>query len=578
MKPLTRSTSRRSHCVASMLVAAVLATAGCSPGARSVPPVGGNQSTAAGGRQTVHIVIKVPAKSAATVGRRPAYISPATQSITVAITGSATETVSANLTPSSTGCTSTLASTTCTLSLALNPGTYTAAVTTYDGTNETGNVLSAGQDVNFTVVQGQNNTISLVLNGVPVALEVAAQSASVIGTMGAGFTVAGLTLSGTLQAVALDADGDLIVGAGAPTFTIAQSSGTSFTIGQPTTAMPNSFTLTAPSSGATGSFTVTAAYPDSTCSTGGAVCTAAFSATGHGQYVVASVGSVYEVWAPPYTAAPVTLSGVTGSLQLIESAAFDAAGNLYVVDSQYNGGAGQILEYAPPYTGAPTSIGAGTLSDPTAILIGPDGKMFVSSFDNSSVFVWTPPYTGAPTTITTDVTTPSSLALDSSENLFVSNFSGSAADEFVPPYTGAPTLLNGTNMSTSIRVAPTGEAFIIDIGLSGMLEFTPPYTGTPTTLTNGVNNPEDVVFRGDGTMFVVQPAGVTLFAPPYTAPGTTVSITNGAGVAAALDDASDLFVAEYSNDTIAAYTPPYTGAAAKTLTASGTVYDVDVSR
>jgi len=79
-------------------------------------------------------------------------------------------------------------------------------------------------------------------------------------------------------------------------------------------------------------------------------------------------------------------------------------------------------------------------------------------------------------------------------------------------------------------------------------------------------------------MFVVQPAGVTLFAPPYTTPGTTVSISNGAGVAAALDDASDLFVAEYSNDNIAVYTPPYTGAAAKTLTASGIVYDVDVSR
>ena len=559
-----------------MLVAAALVLAGCSPGARSVPPTG--QAAAAAGRQTVHLIVNVPAKSAATRARRPAYISPATQSITVAITGSATQNVTANLTPTSTGCSSTLASTICTLSLLLSPGTYTAVVTTYDGLNATGNVLSAGQDVNVTVAAGQSNTISLVLNGVPAAIQVAAQSASVSGSMAAGLTIAGLTLSGTLQAVGLDADGDVIVGAGAPTFTIAQSSGTSFTIGQPTAAAPNSFTLTAPSSGAAGAFTVTAAYPDSTCSTGGAVCTATFSATGHGQYVVASVGSVYKVWAPPYTGTPVTLSGVTGSLQLIESATFDAVGNLYVVDSQYNGGAGQILAYAPPYTGAPTSIGAGTLSDPTAILIGPDGKMFVSSFDNSTVFVWTTPYTGAPTAVTTDVNLPSSLALDSSEDLFVSNFSGSAADEFVPPYTGAPTLLNGTNMTASIRVAPTGEAFLIDIGLSGMLEFTPPYTGTPTTLTNGVNNPYDVAFRGDGTMFVVQPSGVTLFAPPYTTPGTTVTIPSAGGVAIALDDASNLFVANYATNTVTAYVPPYTGAAALTLGAGGTVYDVDVSR
>jgi hypothetical protein len=111
-----------------------------------------------------------------------------------------------------------------------------------------------------------------------------------------------------------------------------------------------------------------------------------------------------------------------------------------------------------------------------------------------------------------------------------------------------------------------------------MLEFVPPYTGTPTTLTNGVNNPLDVVFRGDGTMFVSQPSGVTLFAPPYTTPGAAIAVPAGGPVAMALDDASDLFVANYSSDTITSYTPPYTGAAARTLTAGGTVYDVDVSR
>jgi hypothetical protein len=559
-----------------------MAAAGCGHGSSAVPSAGpSGTSGLSHQRQPVRFVIKVPAKTTTSASaRRPAYISPATQSITVAITGSATQTLNANLSPTSSGCTSTLASTICALSVSLDPGTYTAAVTTYDGANETGNVLSAGQDVNFTVAQGQNNAIVLTLSGVPTAIEVNAQSASVTGTIGAGFTLNGLTMGGTLQAVALDADGDVIIGAGAPTFTVAQSSGTSFTIVQPTTTAPNSFTLTAPSSGAAGTFTIAAAYPDATCSTSGAVCAATFSATGHGQYVVASVGgTVYEVWAPPYTAPPVTLSGVVNSLQLIDSAAFDAAGNLYVVDSGANGNDGAILAYAPPYTGAPTSIGSGILSDATGILIGHDGKMFVTSFDNNTVFVWTPPYTGAPLAITTDVNTPSSLALDSNEDLFVSSFYGSSALEFTPPYTGAPTVLNGTNQSLSIHVAPTGEAFLIEPTLSGLLEFTPPYSGTPTTLTSGINAPQDVVFRGDGTMFVSQASGVvTLYAPPYTTPGTTVTIPSSGGVAAALDDASDLFVANYSTDTLTAYLPPYTGAAALTLAAGGTVYDVDVSR
>jgi hypothetical protein len=559
-----------------MLVLLAFLTTGCGGGS-AVPSTHAPAGASSDG--TLKIAITIPAKSAASALRRPAYISPSTQSITVAITGTATQTVTANLTPTSSGCSSTLASTVCVLTLALGPGTYNAAVSTFDGANATGNELSAGQNIGFTIVAGAANTINIVLNGIPANLTLVPASGAMVATGGpTSFTLNGI-VPGTLQAEALDADGNIIAGVGAPAFSVAQTGGASFTLTNPTTTAPNTIVLGQPAtSGQAATYTLTASYPDATCSTSGAICTLNFSVTSHQQVLVASVGSSYEVWEPPYTGAPITLSGVTGSLQLVNSAAFDAAGNLYVVDSQYNGGAGQILAYAPPYSGAPTSIGAGTLSDPTAIAIGPDGKMFVTSFDNSTVYVWTPPYAGAPTAVTTDVTTPSSLALDANEDLFVSNFGGSAALEFTPPYTGAPTLLNGTNMSASIHVAPLGEVFLIDIGLSGMLEFLPPYTGTPTTLSNGVNNPQDVAFAGNGTMFVSESSGVAEFPPPYSAPSASFSTATGGGVALAIDAASELFSGNYNNDSVTIYPPPYTGTAYKTLTTSGTVYDVDLSR
>jgi hypothetical protein len=554
---------------------ACLAT-GCGGGS-AIPAA--HTAAAANSDGTLKLAITIPAKTTASAIRRPAYISPSTQSITVAITGTATQTVTANLTPTSSGCSSTLASTVCVLTLTLGPGTYNAAVSTFDGANATGNELSAGQDIGFTIVAGATNTINIVLNGIPASLTLLPATAAIVATGGpTSFTLNGI-VPGKLQAEALDADGNIIAGAGAPAFSVSQTGGASFTLTNPTSTAPNTIGLGQPAtSGQAATYTLTASYPDATCSASGAICTLNFSVTSHQQVLVASVGSGYEVWEPPYTGTPITLSGVTGSLQLVNSAAFDASGNLYVVDSQYNGGAGQILAYAPPYTGAPTSIGAGSLNDPTGIAIGPDGKMFVTSFDNSTVYIWTAPYTGAPTTVTTDVTTPSSLALDASEDLFVSNFSGSAALEFAPPYTGAPTLLNGTNMSTSIHVAPLGEAFLIDVGLNGLLEFLPPYTGTPTTLSNGVNNPQDVAFSGTGTMFVSQVNNIAVFLPPYTGTPTSITLPTGSGVALALDAASELFSANYSNDSITVYVAPYTSAAYTTVTASGTVYDVDLSR
>ena len=54
---------------------------------------------------------------------------------------------------------------------------YTATLTTYDGYDAgtqtaTGNVLSTGQNVGFTIHPGQANTIALALSGVPAQLVV----------------------------------------------------------------------------------------------------------------------------------------------------------------------------------------------------------------------------------------------------------------------------------------------------------------------------------------------------------------------------------------------------------------------
>lgn len=67
-------------------------------------------------RRQRDLTIKVPnASSTQSTERRPQYVSPATQSMTVAISGPTDVNETANLTPTSSGCASTLASTLCTL-------------------------------------------------------------------------------------------------------------------------------------------------------------------------------------------------------------------------------------------------------------------------------------------------------------------------------------------------------------------------------------------------------------------------------------------------------------------------------
>jgi DNA-binding beta-propeller fold protein YncE len=170
-------------------------------------------------------------------------VSSSTQSITIDITphlGSTPVTgfpVTENLTSTSPGCTSTQSGTVCTMTLTLTPGAYDATLTTFDGTNGTGNQLSAAQDLPFTVVLNQSNTIPLVLGGILASMQLVA-GAGVTAQHLSVFTLAG-NASGALEAYGIDADGNTIIGAGGPAVTATTSDATQITVAAPTANAPN---------------------------------------------------------------------------------------------------------------------------------------------------------------------------------------------------------------------------------------------------------------------------------------------------------------------------------------------------
>ncbi|MGD1068105.1 MAG: hypothetical protein ABR975_14955, partial [Vulcanimicrobiaceae bacterium] len=256
----------------------------------------------------MRFTIAVPkATGTASARRMPRYVSPATTSMTVNVVTDpgavsvVSETVS--LTTTSSGCSSTLASTVCTLSITLAPGSYDASISTADAS---ATELSHGQLVDFTIAEGQTNTVALTLSGIPASVQVIGSALAVHGSQSAGFTLYGLVAQ-PLVVEALDPDGNVIVGPGSPTFTVASVSGSGFTIANPTTTAPNTATLTPPgTNGTTEVFSVTAAYGDGTCALSGAVCSATFTVKNDVQtmFLASETNNKVLEYAPPYTGAP----------------------------------------------------------------------------------------------------------------------------------------------------------------------------------------------------------------------------------------------------------------------------------
>lgn len=261
--------------------ALVASLAGCGGSAGSVTPNGHAAGAAARTRAQLVLKIPRPATGAAplSASRRPAYLSPATASVTVTVylQGSGTPLAgypqTANLTPTSAGCSSTLATTECMLALSVGAaGSYSLTLVTYDQTGGAGNALSQAT-VPFTIVEGQNNTISVTLGGVAVSVMMVPSGIALSGSAALGYTLAP-NHAATMSVFGLDADGNPIVGPGQGTISVSSSGGSgSLAITEPTTTSPNQVRLKS-TSAVTGVTLTATLTPASTTGLGAVTATA----------------------------------------------------------------------------------------------------------------------------------------------------------------------------------------------------------------------------------------------------------------------------------------------------------------
>jgi DNA-binding beta-propeller fold protein YncE len=351
---------------AAALSCTVLASA-CAGGGTTLPAA---HSVAGSPSQQARLTIVVPnaTKAAAARGRsvpgsrQPAYISAATQSAVINVTppGSTTPIsgypVTANLTPTSTGCASTLAGTQCTLALAVLPGSYLVSLTTYDGLGGSGAVLSAAQSVPFTVVAGTNNTLALTLGGLPA-------SVAIVSMLGSNFSLPpGGTA--TVSVLGVDADGNIILGAGAPAVTLTSSDPSSVSVGVPSAAAPNAFPLTAAASYTLAQLTATATSSPSAgglaiSSTSTVTPAAIFMvSTSHHIYVISYGNSSYNTGFDQFSESGVRTFSYTGTVMPYGIGFNPLNGYLYYDDTAHRtiGAFSESGTYLPLNPGFPANL------------------------------------------------------------------------------------------------------------------------------------------------------------------------------------------------------------------------------
>jgi hypothetical protein len=567
--------------VASLCITALLG--GCGAGSTpGTPPSGG--ASARTGKAIFHL--RVPKK---TGKRRARFISPSTLSLTVALTGPTHVSATQNVTPTSGGCTASLASTICTFVENLTPGQYVATIAAYDGLNGTGHELSAGQSIAFTVTTGIANSIGLTLAGLPARIAVLPGTSSTLANISGSLDMLG-TGSHALLVQAFDADDNAIVGPGSPTYTIAKASGSlAVTIGQPAATNPNTFTVTPPAlfSTSTAKLSVTAGYAGqgtNGCALPGAVCTG--SATVDMTEIVASLEfNQIELHTANQTNA---LATVTAGVANPRAIAFDPNGNLVVANCLVGCGNGNSIDlisiYAPPYNGLPQILTNG-VAGPRNLLFDSAGNLYVAEclvcnvggVDNVTVYAAPFSASSAPGySITNGINRPGALALDSLGDLFVANPGSNQIREYTTPLgtSSMPFTTVASNLSNPAAMAldASGNLYVANFNNASVTEYAPPYSSMKVKLASAVANVNGLALGPAGDVFVANcnagcgnganPDAVTEYVPPFTnisTPSTTITMGVNRPNTIVVDAAGTLFVAN-NNGTITVYSASsYTG-------------------
>lgn len=354
-----------------LILCVAFATSGCANGgnANAIPALTVNRAAPARahvrpGRLVLHVLVPKKRRHHRR-GPKPRYVSPATQSMTVSLSGPTAVATTAPLTPTSQGCSSGLAGTFCTLTIPnLAPGSYSGSISTWDATGGTGNELSADQNVSFKITTGQSNVIGITLGGIPTsAIIVPDSSSSLTGSVSAGFTLSKCG-SDAVSVYGLDADKNIILGAGAPVPSLQSDTPASLAVSTPRPSSPNAFTIVRPSPPPAAASTVhlTATVTPDNDSGADPVSTSAIAMTFN--HDICGVVTEFS-------------TGITSGAEVYGIEA-GSDGNLWFTELS----GGRIARITTSGTVTEYSAGLGNGAEPYQITSGPDGNLWFTACDS----------------------------------------------------------------------------------------------------------------------------------------------------------------------------------------------------
>ncbi|HTJ25587.1 MAG TPA: hypothetical protein VMA36_05410 [Candidatus Limnocylindria bacterium] len=485
----------------SLAALALIGATACSShgGAAVTPPtapVGGGVTTSGTQAKLTVIVPQAGTTTSSTSVRRPQYVSPSSTNLVVAVNGGTPTTY--GLTPQSPGCVVQVGNVTCTFGVVAPAGQDALALTLTDGT---GKVLSQNV-VTATIAAGAATPVAVTLAGVPTSVAVVPGAGARIDGTSAPYHFPGL-FAQPVEVEPLDADGNVIIGPGAPTITnVAVTTGSAYAgVTSAKTTDPAAYVLR-PVDGTAGGQTVTVSATVQGVPLSDGTTSAPVTGTTNYTFTPALMTAsgafitVYSIETQNPVAQFKACPGLC-TLTIVDDATTDGKGGIYLLYHQIAGlQVASTLSVYPPGATAPSyALGsAAGVNGATGITVDKNGTIYVANATSgffphrtaSSIEEFAPGATTATTKITGTPAQPGGIAVDPQGNVYVADKTG-AVDVYAPGGTTPSETLSDPSLGSPSRLAldASGGLYVNDATNDDIAYFAAGQTALTSTLSDG---------------------------------------------------------------------------------------------
>ncbi len=189
-----------------------------------------------------------------------------------------------------------------------------------------------------------------------------------------------------------------------------------------------------------------------------------------------------------------------------------------------------------------------TLNSPNSVTVDAAGDIFIADSQNNRI-VEVPGGTGTPVVVpATSLSSPSGVAIDGAGDVFIADTQGKQAVE-VPASGGSQIVVaNGFLTPVAVAVDGAGDVFVVDLGANQVVEITA-NNGPRTVVSTGsytLSSPQGIALDAASDIFIADSGNTRVVEIP--AGGGSASVVPASGLAfpasVAVDAAGDIFIGD----------------------------------